>query len=268
VAGRLRGAGAAPRALVGGSVHAGEAQVDSLVDAVGSFATYEGVFPGATEEDWAPWRQRHPELFEGEAWRLPFRSFLIRTAGRVVLVDTGVGPAGGGDWLPDRQGWLLEELARVGVPPDAVDTVFLTHVHVDHVGWNHAFERARFVAHRDSIPLSAERGRPLPERTDAVEGEAELAPGVVAFEAPGHLPGHMGVRVGDEVALLGDVAVHPAQLVRPGLVYTADGDPERCAETRREVLARYGDRILGCGHFPGTGFGRLVDGVWTPPSHE
>ncbi len=264
MAGRLRGAGAAARALVGGSVHAGEAQVDSLVDAVGSFATYEGVFPEATEEDWAPWRQRHPELFEGEAWRLPFRSFLIRTDGRVVLVDTGVGPAGDEGWLPERQGWLLRELGRCGVAPTDVDTVFLTHVHVDHVGWNHAFETARFVAHQDSAPVAQERGRPLPQRTELVAVEVELAPEVVAFETPGHLPGHMSVRVGDELVILGDVAVHPAQLARPGLVYASDANAERSAATREEVLARYGDRVLAGGHLPGTGFGRLVDGVWTP----
>ena len=143
--------------------------------------------------------------------------------------------------------------------------MFLTHVHVDHVGWNHLFEGVQFVAHRESIALAEERGRPLPGAV-AVEGEAELATGVVAFDTPGHLPGHMSVRVGNELVVLGDVAVHPAQLVRPGLVYIFDADAERSAATRGHVLAEYGDRVLACGHFPGSGFGRLVDGIWTPLS--
>ena len=90
---------------------------------------------------------RHPELFDRDRWRLPFRSYLIRGGGRTILVDTGVGPPGG-EWLPERRGWLLGELERLGAWPD---TVFLTHVHIDHVGWNSAFQGVPFVTHRDSI---------------------------------------------------------------------------------------------------------------------
>jgi glyoxylase-like metal-dependent hydrolase (beta-lactamase superfamily II) len=162
--------------------------------------------------------------------------------GRTILVDTGVGPPGG-EWLPERQGWLLGQLERMGAWPD---TVFLTHVHIDHVGWNSAFQGVPFVTHRDSIALSAERERPLPAEATAVEGEAELAPGVVAFETPGHL------------------AVHPAMLARPSLVYVSDDDDDQSARTREEAVSAYSDRILACGHFPGSSFGRILDGIWTP----
>lgn len=236
----------------------GDYEVDALLDAEGSFATYAEAFPHAGDDDWAPWRDRHPELFDGDRWRLPFRSYLIRGGGRTILVDTGVGPSGGGEFLPERQGWLPGELERLGATPDLV---FLTHVHVDHVGWNHLFDGMPLVAHRESIALSSERGRSL-TRATAVEGEAELAPGVVAFDTPGHLPGHMSVRVGDELVILGDVAVHPAQLARPGLVYVSDDDADRSAQTREKALSAHGDRILACGHFPGSGFGRIVDGMW------
>ena len=236
----------------------GDYEVDALLDAEGSFATYAEAFPDAGDDDWAPWRDRHPELFDGDRWRLPFRSYLIRGGGRTILVDTGVGPSGGGEFLPERQGWLPGELERLGAAPDLV---FLTHVHVDHVGWNHLFDGMPLVAHRESIALSSERGRPL-TRATAVEGEAELAPGVVAFDTPGHLAGHMSVRVGDELVILGDVAVHPAQLARPGLVYVSDDDADRSAQTREQALSAHGDRILACGHFPGSGFGRIVDGMW------
>lgn len=236
----------------------GDYEVDALLDAEGSFATYAEAFPHAGDDDWAPWRDRHPELFDGDRWRLPFRSYLIRGGGRTILVDTGVGPSGGGEFLPERQGWLPGELERLGATPDLV---VLTHVHVDHVGWNHLFDGMPLVAHRESIALSSERGRSL-TRATAVEGEAELAPGVVAFDTQGHLPGHMSVRVGDELVILGDVAVHPAQLARPGLVYVSDDDADRSAQTREQALSAHGDRILACGHFPGSGFGRIVDGMW------
>ena len=238
---------------------AGEFEVDALLDAEGSFATYAEAFPDSDEGDWSSWREHHPELFDGDRWLLPFRSYLIRGRGRTILVDTGVGPPGG-DFLPDAQGRLPGELERLQAWPD---TVFLTHVHVDHVGWNAAFAGVPFVAHGRSIALSAERRRPLPGAT-AIEGETELAPGVVAFETPGHFPGHMSVRVGDELVVLGDVAVHPAQLARPDLIYVSDDDPEQSARTREEVLAVFGDRILAAGHFPGSGFGRVADGIWSP----
>jgi glyoxylase-like metal-dependent hydrolase (beta-lactamase superfamily II) len=70
--------------------------------------------------------------------------------------------------------------------------------------------------------------------------------------------------VGNDLVVLGDIAVHPAQLARPDLVYVSDDDPERSARTREEVLSAYGDRILACGHFPGSGFGRMADGIWSP----
>jgi glyoxylase-like metal-dependent hydrolase (beta-lactamase superfamily II) len=120
-------------------VVAGDYEVDALLDAEASFTTYSEGSSDASEDDWACWRERHPELFDADRWRVPFRSFLIRGSGRAILVDTAVGPPDG-DFLPDAQGWLPAELERLGARPD---TIFLTHVHVDHVRWNAAFEGVR-----------------------------------------------------------------------------------------------------------------------------
>jgi glyoxylase-like metal-dependent hydrolase (beta-lactamase superfamily II) len=35
-----------------------------------------------------------------------------------------------------QDGHLIEELQSVGVRPEDIDTVFFTHLHPDHVGWN------------------------------------------------------------------------------------------------------------------------------------
>ena len=53
-------------------------------------------------------------------------------------------------------------------------------------------------------------------------------------------------------------------LARPSLVYVSDDDADRSARTREEALSAYSDRILACGHFPGSSFGRILDGIWTP----
>src|SRR5919106_525990 len=88
-----------------------------------------------------------------DAWRAHFGGYLLRSQGQTILVDTGLGSIstnpgtvtafGGG-----MDGRLMAELQTVGVNPEDVDTVFFTHLHPDHVGWNLAHggtnPRARF----------------------------------------------------------------------------------------------------------------------------
>ncbi len=40
---------------------------------------------------------------------------------------------------------FLEDLRAVGVPPESVDLVICTHLHVDHVGWNTRLDNGRWV---------------------------------------------------------------------------------------------------------------------------
>ncbi|MEU4115541.1 MBL fold metallo-hydrolase [Kitasatospora sp. NPDC028055] len=73
---------------------------------------------------------------------------MVRTGGRAVLVDTGVGD---GRERPGRvmchrcRGRFLELLAEAGVRPGDVDIVVNTHLHVDHVGWNIREREGRWV---------------------------------------------------------------------------------------------------------------------------
>jgi glyoxylase-like metal-dependent hydrolase (beta-lactamase superfamily II) len=132
----------------------GELELISLTDAEGRLGRLDRLFPGVPAEAWEPHRRRHPSLFDGPEWRLRFGCVLVFARGTVVLVDTGVGPPPGA-FLPERQGRLPAELARAGVEPGDVDVVFLTHLHVDHVGWNvddrgaPTFPRARYVTHAE-----------------------------------------------------------------------------------------------------------------------
>jgi Metallo-beta-lactamase superfamily len=170
----------------------GAVQVTRVCDVSGDFpAPLERAFPLVAPAAWAPWRRRHPEAFGGtDRWRLRDWCFVVRARDRVVLVDTGVGEAGtpGADWI-GIPGRLPEELAAAGVDPAEVDLVVLTHLHLDHVGWNLAWDGER---PRPRFP----RARYLVQRADwerfAREGDDDDRGGVRALRGPA--PGARGGR--------------------------------------------------------------------------
>lgn len=256
----------------------GSIELRAVPDAVGVLGEYGELYPKVPAESWEPYRALYPELFADESWRLPCACFLVRTEEMTVLVDTGVGPPGLWDWTAEDEGRLPEAIEALGVSRDDVDVVFLTHLHIDHIGWNAdlagvaLFPRARYVVNRDAVAFAlTQAGRPhirrcvepLVDRFETIDGVFELVPGVTAFAAPGHYPGHMGLRLssgGEEAVLIADIAVHPALLANPDWVYVADGDPAVCFDTRRALLPELVDHgvLVACGHYPGSGIGRVV----------
>ncbi|GGT24888.1 MULTISPECIES: MBL fold metallo-hydrolase [Streptomyces] len=245
--------------------------------------------------------EAHPGLLEADrTYHIPARCFLVQGDGFTVLVDAGIGPqnihfpaelaaAAGLDPAPEfiaAGGALPEALAAVGVAPQDVTTVFLTHLHADHVGWaapggKPFFPGAEVVygaADWDALIATAPQEDPA---RIVMEGArkagvlrpvdaavVEIAPGVVAHHTPGHTPGHYVVRVtgGDqEVYLTGDAVHHPLQLDSTAISFLTDVDPEHTLRTRQELLARIAgrtDAAVGTAHFPGRGFQRVrVEGA-------
>ncbi len=256
----------------------GNVDVLPLRDAVGTLGGLDELFPETPLDAWEPYGPLYPEQFESGHWRLPCTCYLIRSAGRSLLVDTGPGNFEFFE-TTELRGRLLPALAEQGVQPADIETVLLTHIHVDHIGLNAAFGNARFLLHGDAAAAARERAdRPhiqqgvLPlleeERVDELKDGDEVAQGVVAVELPGHDPGHMGLRIGSEALLLGDAVPHAVLLDQTGWAFVADGDHARSVETRRAVVDQVLDTetlVIG-GHYPGTGIGRVmsVDGrvVW------
>jgi glyoxylase-like metal-dependent hydrolase (beta-lactamase superfamily II) len=259
-------------------VRVGSVELDAIVDAWGELGELAELYPDVPESAWEPYRALYPELFAEARWRLPSTCYLIRASGVAVLVDTGIGPPGLWSWRPEREGELVAGLEAVGVDPGDVDAVFLTHVHIDHVGWNadaHGtpmFPNARYLIHPDGLmwAFEARADAPYVQRclrsltkrrlVDDVSAGEEIAPGVVTVELPGHLPGHLGLRVGDEAVLLADAAVHPALLDRPAWVYLWDQDSKTSVATRNALLPDVVDQdvLVVCGHYPDGGIGRVV----------
>ena len=263
----------------------GSVEILPVLDAVGALGRYGDAYPDVPEEEWEPYRELYPELFAGPDWRLPVLVHVLRSADRTILVDTGAGPAGlWTDWAPEREGLLPSELKRLGIRSEDVDVVFLTHLHVDHIGWNTDergavfFRRARYVVHPDALSFALSNPdrdhiercvAPLVDRFEWVDETVELAPGVRPRALPGHYPGHMGLSIASDGAraeLIADIAPMPALLERPEWVFAWD-DMEQTS-TRAALVDELVDTdcLAACGHFPGSGIGRVVrrDGrvVW------
>lgn len=116
----------------------GSVELIALLDAEGAFfQSRQEAFPNATADDWRRADALDPQAVRAGEWWLRFRCFAVRHEdGRVVLVDLGVGPstAPSRSWAP-VPGRLPDELASAGISQQTVETVFVAHMHTDHIGW-------------------------------------------------------------------------------------------------------------------------------------
>jgi glyoxylase-like metal-dependent hydrolase (beta-lactamase superfamily II) len=259
-------------------------------------------FPDIPEDALRAHEQRAPGIYgERGAWRLHVRAWLVRHPGGVLLVDTGIGERGAPapSWF-GAPGALHEALRETGTPPDAIDTVVLTHVHDDHLGGTvvfaddgtstPAFPRATYLlqlADREwQAELAADEDedrvidelllRPLEASGQlvVVDGDHPVAEGVELRSVPGHTPGHQIVRLrsrGSRAIITADTFNHPLQLAHPDWASATDDVPARAAAGRRAVLAEalsHPGTVLAPTHFAepfgtvGTGDEGLA--AWTP----
>ncbi|RAO10128.1 MBL fold metallo-hydrolase [Micromonospora noduli] len=255
----------------------GSITVTALTDGEGAFFQPRAeAFPQATAGHWAEADRRDPGSVTADGqWWLPFRSFAIRVGdGPVTLVDAGIGPtdAPAASWAP-VPGRLPAELAAAGIDPADVDTVVLTHLHSDHIGWAVTgtpglpyFPNASYLLQRAELDAAETLNPGLPAGLIAplraagqlrvVDGETALAPAVRLLPTPGHTPGHQSVLLtsADERMLLtGDLLVHMVQLVNPDLAYAHEEDPDLARTSRLTALRTHSPTVLATPHL-GTPF--------------
>jgi glyoxylase-like metal-dependent hydrolase (beta-lactamase superfamily II) len=189
-------------------------------------------------------------------------AFVVQHAGRTMLIDTGAG-----GYMGRNAGLLASNLAAAGIDNLAIDTVFLTHIHPDHIGGltDRVEGKARFPnaelavsadeyaywmddammqrASKDNRALFFECPReqlaPYRDRLRLFE-DGEIFPGVTALKAPGHTPGHaMGLlSSGTETLLIWGDTVHvpEVQTAFPHAGVVFDVDSQGAADTRRRVF--------------------------------
>jgi glyoxylase-like metal-dependent hydrolase (beta-lactamase superfamily II) len=249
------------------------------------------LLPQATPEAIKPiaWLRPH---FADETGRLTMsiHSFLVTTPTHRIIVDTCLGNDKQHRRIPhwnDRQGPFLADLTAAGFPPESIDTVLCTHLHVDHVGWNTTlkdgkwlptFPKARYLMGRteyehwstamtreDMKFILADSVNPILDAGLAtlVETDHQLCGEISLIPTIGHTPGHVSVMInsrGEQALITGDFMHHPCQIAHPEWDTLADSDPEQGIRTRRIMFERLaGTPVLVIGtHFAGATAGRIV----------
>ena len=98
---------------------------------------------------------------------------------------------------------------------------------------------------------------------DLLYGEGPISEEAIPLPTPGHSLGHASLLIssgGQDVIIIGDVIVHPAQVTEPLWNIHFDEDKEQASFTREMLLdwVEADGIIIVTGHVPGTGFGRLI----------
>src|SRR5688572_3517477 len=100
-----------------------------LVVTDGTLSVPPQVYFPATEP--AQWEPHKRWLNHDGTMTFAFASFVLRSGGRTILIDAGIGDRQVG---PMKGGMLLGELASAGIQPADIDAIFCTHLHYDHYG--------------------------------------------------------------------------------------------------------------------------------------
>lgn len=210
-------------------------------------------------------------------------TFLVRSDAMKYLFDTGMNQI------------LQYSLNTYGESYGSIETIFLTHMHMDHIGGlvkddKAAFPNAKIYVSKAELEywtsdanLEANKNRPTPflkarqvvelykDRLIVIEpasieaGGTEVAAGITAFAAPGHTPGHTIYLVGTgdkKILIWGDIThLTQIQVSYPEVSVKYDVDPKLAAATRASVLKYAADNEIPVAgmHILYPGIGHIIE---------
>jgi len=213
--------------------------------------------------------------------RFMFNQYLIDDGERLILIDTG--PAG----TLGQSGKLPAALAAIGVRPESIGAIIITHTHQDHIGglvagglqnyphselyvdrrdivyWTDPAKRASAPDYvQTSFALSADMVRLYP-KLQAIDGERQISRGVSTVDLTGHTPGHIGVRIedgGQSLIMASDMlfpVVHPSAT---DVFFLFEQDRPAAKAMRDKFYPRAAEEkaLIAASHMPFPGLGRIV----------
>ncbi len=251
------------------------------------------------------WAGLSPEELDGHltksflptgSMRNGVNAYLINTGKKLILVDSGAR-----DLFGPNAGLFPGNLTAIGVKPEDIDQVLITHVHPDHVAglytpdgkvtipnadvlvdeadlnfWTSQAGQAQAIdMSKPWFDIARQWQKAFNGRIKTFKGETDLGDGISAFPLPGHTPGHTGFCIesaGETLLIIGDAVISAAiQFANPDASAIWDTNAEDGKKSRRTIfdVAAKDRALVTATHLPFPSFGyvdRGTDGSykWVP----
>ncbi|WP_088815225.1 MULTISPECIES: MBL fold metallo-hydrolase [Listeria] len=217
----------------------------------------------------ALWKKKYPvnEANQIAAYADPI---YLKVAGKHVLIDAGLGvnrltEKQKRNFSVEEESFIVQDLARLGVTPEEIDFVLMTHLHFDHVTGltgtaedgtlTSVFPNAKIIASETEwdemrAPNIRSKATYWPENWQKIEAQIhtysekmEVLPGVTMHHTGGHSAGHGIVEIssdGMHAVHLGDIFPTHAHL-NPLWVTAYDDYPMDSIFAKEKLFAKWMD---------------------------
>lgn len=211
-----------------------------------------GLFPEVSDSLWAA-------LGLEEGIPSSMSCFLLQTEGNNILFDAGLGAP---------SSLLTARLQEVGLTPDSINIVCLTHLHADHIGG--MMKEGKTVFNNAKVYLNRIEAEAWSNMPDDKAGQAKtmiaayrdqlhlfeagdtLDCNILTMAAYGHTPGHTAFQK-DSLLIVGDLMHGVAlQAAYPEYCAKYDMDREEAVAARKNIMeyARKNGLTMYGMHFP------------------
>lgn len=253
-----------------------------------------------TAKDLDPYRSwMAPYLGPNDEMVMSVHALCVEADGQKIVVDTCIGNSRQykaelvANTFNGLDTTFLADMTAAGFGPDDVDTVVLTHLHMDHIGYNTiqdengawvpTFRNARYIMSKQDHEMWKAGFNEMPDfvadfalsydvsiappvdagQAELVEPERfQVTPSVSLIPTPGHTHDHMSVKIesrGKVALITGDALHSPLQFARPEWSNIVDIDPDKSVKSRQLLrkMATDNDALILGTHFPGKTGGYL-----------